>query len=189
MSSSRVYSFLLILLSFGCWTKNRGKTPKIIHFNRVFHYKPSILGFSYFWKHPFPRCPHTPHLFNTEPRGVWSISVFPLCLELHQQRDFIGQGLQGEEVPKCSMSSAQPRQTPQNLLFKTIMGSCVFPRMNRKNRYLPKKIKTWTPICTPIPIHTWMNAPSWTGAEPGASKCFGQLAVTRFNANNLSKGC
>ena len=32
-------------------SKNRG-TPKIIHFNRVFHYKPSILGYRYFWKHP-----------------------------------------------------------------------------------------------------------------------------------------
>ena len=27
--------------------------PQIIHFNRVFHYKPSILGYPYFWKHPF----------------------------------------------------------------------------------------------------------------------------------------
>ena len=27
-------------------------TLKIIHFNRVFHYKPSILGYLYFWKHP-----------------------------------------------------------------------------------------------------------------------------------------
>ena len=25
----------------------------IIHFNRVFHYKPSILGYQYFWKHPY----------------------------------------------------------------------------------------------------------------------------------------
>ena len=25
-------------------SKNSGKTPQIIHFNRVFHYKPSILG-------------------------------------------------------------------------------------------------------------------------------------------------
>ena len=29
------------------------KTPQIIHFNRVFHYKPSILGYHYFWKHPY----------------------------------------------------------------------------------------------------------------------------------------
>ena len=27
--------------------------PQIIQFNRVFHYKPSILGYPYFWKHPF----------------------------------------------------------------------------------------------------------------------------------------
>ena len=25
----------------------------MIHFNRVFHYKPSILGYPYFWKHPY----------------------------------------------------------------------------------------------------------------------------------------
>ena len=28
------------------------ENPQIIHFNRVFHYKPSILGYPYFWKHP-----------------------------------------------------------------------------------------------------------------------------------------
>ena len=26
--------------------------PKSSHFNRVFHYKPFILGYPYFWKHP-----------------------------------------------------------------------------------------------------------------------------------------
>ena len=31
---------------------SNGGTPKSIHFNRVFHYKPSILGYPYFWKHP-----------------------------------------------------------------------------------------------------------------------------------------
>ena len=35
-----------------CVSKNRGY-PQIIHFDRVFHYKPSILGYPYFWKHPF----------------------------------------------------------------------------------------------------------------------------------------
>ena len=36
-------------------SKNRG-TPKssiLICFNRVFHYKPSILGYPHFWKHPY----------------------------------------------------------------------------------------------------------------------------------------
>ena len=32
-------------------SKNSG-TSKSSHFNRVFHYKPSIFGFHYFWKHP-----------------------------------------------------------------------------------------------------------------------------------------
>ena len=43
-------------LGYGCWTKNRVfyRTPQIIHFNRVFHYKPSILGvFPLFF---FARC-------------------------------------------------------------------------------------------------------------------------------------
>ena len=34
-------------------SKNSGFSPQIIHFNRVFHYKPSILGYHYFWKHPY----------------------------------------------------------------------------------------------------------------------------------------
>ena len=32
-------------------SENSG-TPKSSHFNRVFHYKPSILGYPYYWKHP-----------------------------------------------------------------------------------------------------------------------------------------
>ena len=43
-------------LSKGCLyvgvSKNSGFSPQIIHFNRVFHYKPSILRYPYFWKHP-----------------------------------------------------------------------------------------------------------------------------------------
>ena len=38
---------------------------QIIHFNRVFHYKPSILGYPYFWKHPYMYI----HIVNK-----WSIS-------------------------------------------------------------------------------------------------------------------
>ena len=33
--------------------KIMGFPPKSSIFNRVFHYKPSILGYPYFWKHPF----------------------------------------------------------------------------------------------------------------------------------------
>ena len=34
-------------LAYGCFLKCW--YPQIIHFNRVFHYKPSILGYPYFW--------------------------------------------------------------------------------------------------------------------------------------------
>ena len=34
----------------GCFQKYG--YPQIIHFNKVFHYKPSILGYPFFWKHP-----------------------------------------------------------------------------------------------------------------------------------------
>ena len=37
-------------LTCGCFQK--WWYPQIIHFSRVFHYKPSILGYPYFWKHP-----------------------------------------------------------------------------------------------------------------------------------------
>ena len=37
---------------YGCWTKNRGVWPQIIHFNRVFHYYTIHFGVfpPYFWK-------------------------------------------------------------------------------------------------------------------------------------------
>ena len=34
-------------------SQNSGFSPQIIHFERVFHYKPSILGYPYFREHPF----------------------------------------------------------------------------------------------------------------------------------------
>ncbi len=43
------------MLLYGCWTKNRGKPPKssiLIGFS-IINYKPSILGYHYFWKHPY----------------------------------------------------------------------------------------------------------------------------------------
>ncbi len=36
------------------WVFPKILVPPISNFNRIFHYKPSILGFSpYFWKHPY----------------------------------------------------------------------------------------------------------------------------------------
>ena len=48
---------------YGCFSENSGFSTQIIQFNRVFHYKPSILQYPYFWKHPYT--PQTTLLFGT----------------------------------------------------------------------------------------------------------------------------
>ena len=48
--SKCVYGYVHIH-TYGCFRK--WWYPQIIHFNRVFHYKPSILGYPYFRKHPY----------------------------------------------------------------------------------------------------------------------------------------
>ena len=50
VSDGHIESRSIILLKDGCFQK--WWYPQIIHFNDVFHYKPSILGYPYFWKHP-----------------------------------------------------------------------------------------------------------------------------------------
>ena len=54
ISRSILHTFLFCnlwdSLHYGCFQKYG--YPQIIHFNRVSHYKPSILGYPYFWKHP-----------------------------------------------------------------------------------------------------------------------------------------
>ena len=45
---SRISDYSYTWLGFPKWWY-----PQIIQFNRDFHYKPSILGYPYFWKHPF----------------------------------------------------------------------------------------------------------------------------------------
>ena len=71
-----VYAILLCIWVF---PKKRG-TPKssiINHFNRVFPYKPSILGYHYFWKHPYIyilfKHRNVPEFFTLNLRGKpWS---------------------------------------------------------------------------------------------------------------------
>ena len=60
---------------YGCFRKRR--YLQIIHFNRVFHYKPSILGYHYFWKHPYRDI--VPH--GTPPIRSDSNSGSSKCLE------------------------------------------------------------------------------------------------------------
>ena len=59
-------------------SENSG-TPQIIHFNRGFHYKPSILGYPYFWKHPY-------HFFKQEKNNssLKLAGALQVTLVLHQ---------------------------------------------------------------------------------------------------------
>ena len=59
-----------------CWSiwdmdvsENSGFSPQIIHFNRVFPYKPSILGYPYFWKHLYDFILHC--ILLKEHHFVW----------------------------------------------------------------------------------------------------------------------
>ena len=45
------FVYIWYLHVYGCL--NEWWYPQIIHFNTVFHYKPSILGYPYFWKQPY----------------------------------------------------------------------------------------------------------------------------------------
>ena len=46
-----ILQIILIYCTYGCFRKSW--YPQISHFNRVFHYKPSMLGYPYFWKYPY----------------------------------------------------------------------------------------------------------------------------------------
>ena len=50
LQCGKMEAWLNVLL-YGCFRKLW--YPQIIHFNRVSYYKPSILGYRYFWKHPY----------------------------------------------------------------------------------------------------------------------------------------
>ena len=54
------------LTPYGCFQK--WWYPQIIHFNRVFHYKSSILGYPYFRKHPYPYLSQGLDFFFQPPR-------------------------------------------------------------------------------------------------------------------------
>ena len=60
---------------YGCFLK--WWYLQIIHFNRVFHYKPSILGYHYFRKHPY-----IIPLHSFLPSGSVCVSICPLSLEV-----------------------------------------------------------------------------------------------------------
>ena len=65
-------------LKFNIWMLPKIVVPQIIHFNRVFHYKPSILGTPIFWKHPFVWGGLTPPYIN---HPSWRVKLAIILLE------------------------------------------------------------------------------------------------------------
>ena len=51
--------------------------PPIIHFNKVFHYKPSILGYPYCWKHPYNPL-WVSHISGPLKNGCFHFVILPL---------------------------------------------------------------------------------------------------------------
>ena len=70
--------FLTLLHQRGIWVFPTIMVPPNHPFDRVFHYKPSILGYPYFWKHPFRDGIYT--LVNQHSNGTWTRieDVFPM---------------------------------------------------------------------------------------------------------------
>ena len=58
LKKKRVVTGKMPLLKCNLSVSENNGIPKSSHFNRVFHYKPSILGYPYFWKHPNAICWH-----------------------------------------------------------------------------------------------------------------------------------
>ena len=75
-----------VQISFACidvdiWMFPRIVVPPNHPFNRVFHYKPSILGYPYFWKHPYTGIllSISPSLCHTFTVQVWFEGCWSKC--------------------------------------------------------------------------------------------------------------
>ena len=62
--------YIIFGVIYGCF--RRLWVPQINHFNRVFHYRPSILGYHYFWKHHTGWWFQIWFLFSSRKLGKWS---------------------------------------------------------------------------------------------------------------------
>ena len=94
--AAREGGLVAVLKSKGiAWVFPKIVVPQIIHFNRVFHYKPSILGYPYFWKRPY------------------GVIDYPLLMAeiLHHQGWWLSHYLYGFIHPRwCRISSINSRK-------------------------------------------------------------------------------
>ena len=93
------YEFFLFLLGSQSRNKNTsvdiwmfpkiaGFPPKSSNFNRVFQYKPSILGYPYFWKHPLSiMCSLMSIVYDSDwHRKRWTTKLLFLSFEYGRQK-------------------------------------------------------------------------------------------------------
>ena len=129
--------------------------PQIIHFKRVFHYKPSILGYPYFWKHPY--------LQNIK---LWSSSMIVILdMELQSCR----QSFISNWVVKSLFASKESKFW-QLLIWVLAM---IFPNSRKKSlRSIPEsplfladlvtqlfKLKVLDFSCPAVELHSNPNEP------------------------------
>ena len=95
---SIVFSWRTKTLEVDLGVSENDGTPQIIHFNRGFHYKPSILGYPCFRKHPLLGCPRKlyiwpwikPHHQYLDPAGM----VPSVAASSETRKCFLGTNLQ-----------------------------------------------------------------------------------------------
>ncbi len=76
-------------------SKNMWFSPQIMHFNRVSHYKPSILGYPYFWKHPYRKT------WKTNNHDILGTSWPRIWIAMNKSRwEF--QKAKNKKMPSCN---------------------------------------------------------------------------------------
>ena len=132
--------------TFGC-SENSG-TPNHPYFNRVFHYKPSILGYRYFWKHPFQWM---------KRESVWFVQGSELHLTL---------GIPHEMV-KSTFLEGCPSSPPADAIciiffriFSTTMfQKCFFQKAGQYNWAMKTTLVVLDPVILGININKLSHTP------------------------------
>ena len=110
-------------------SENSGFSPQIIHFNRVFHYKPSILGYPYFWKHPYESRVSLSSLTSSRVHDGSCLSGlqlpgFSLQSGLRFEKKVLTEKTNGEPLGKFFTDEITVRSRIQQNLYKSIMSLC-----------------------------------------------------------------
>ena len=84
--------------------------PQIIHFNRVFHYKPSILGYPYFWNPPnvFNLLLYFVSFWNTH----WFLNSTGLNHHVYPLQAFLVVSIHTTNIPQLSIPSWELHKSP-----------------------------------------------------------------------------